>query len=154
QVEQEVAARGERTVLDRGAIVQVTRAERHLQARQDVGGEAAVHEQRRRQRNRVALREAWVGVREVGVGDEPTEDLVARLEVDAPALRRAGGDEVAPRARLLVAAVAGEDELAVEVEEPDRAGEIELAAELLRARAELVAERLHERRQVGAAAEE
>ena len=139
EVEQEVAvAPCSAFVLVGRAVGEVAAAQRRREAVVEVGREAAVHQERRRERDGVAVVEAGVHPAEVVVGVEPSVDLVAGLEVDAPApARRPLG--------LDGAGVAGEDQLAVEVEEPDRRREVE-AVELARARAELVAERLRERR--------
>ena len=78
-----------------------------------------------------------IGPREIVVRIEPARELVARLEVHADPAGRARRLEAPTGSRFLPADIPREDELAVEVEEPERRRRVE-SIPLPRAGADLV----------------
>ena len=78
----------QRVLLVGRPVGQAAAAQRHGEAVVEVGRQAAVHQDGRRQRDEAAVVEAGVHPAQVVVGVEPVVDLPARLEVDAVAPAR------------------------------------------------------------------
>src|SRR5262249_7039719 len=112
EIEQVVALCRHRVALVRGPVRHIAAAQGYREAVVKIGGGAAVHEQRNGERHEAAVGEPSMAPAQVVVDEQPPQDLVPGLEVDAPAAAR-------QRTGLISAGIAVENQLARQVQVPD-----------------------------------